>query len=110
MTDLKLPEFIQIAIDRVLKLRPEFMTQEGACGNCQLASEMLLYHLPLVWIDEAYLDYYFIDNTNLRGHVWCVIQGWNVDLTARQFDPLEPCPKIWRNPSCSVVVHESFSG
>jgi hypothetical protein len=28
-------------------------------------------------------------------HNWAVVEGYCIDLTARQFDEKEPCPKIW---------------
>lgn len=35
--------------------------------------------------------------TETPGHYCAHINGWNIDLTARQFEPSDDCPKIWQS-------------
>ncbi len=92
-----LPEHLQRAIDRVLAADPQFATKEGAKDCCVLASQLL--------IDEIKKEVRNADakKVKIQGsyyHVWVRVDDeWNIDLTARQFDPTAPCPKIWREAS-----------
>lgn len=81
------------AVNSVLLDHPEYMTKVGAAGKCVDASTQLLFKLDemLGFPINGYMDG---DNTP---HHWAVVENWCVDLTARQFNESESCPKVWLN-------------
>jgi hypothetical protein len=91
-----LPVYIQKAIRIVLKRHPEYQTKAGAFGNCVIASDELLFYIDqkLGNICDGYMDG-VSDYKGKGSHNWAVVEGYCIDLTARQFDEKEPCPKIW---------------
>jgi hypothetical protein len=93
-----LPQYIQQAIDFVLSNHPEYKTKLGAKGKCITATVQLLFKCDELANDmcDGYLD--GTNNHNDKGpHHWAVIEGYCIDLTARQFDEKDECPKIWIN-------------
>jgi hypothetical protein len=91
-----LPVYIQEAIRVVLKRHPEYKTKSGALGNCVIASDELLFYIDqkLGNICDGYING-VLDYKGKGFHNWAVVEGYCIDLTARQFDEKEPCPKIW---------------
>lgn len=81
------------AVNSVLFEHPEYLTKKGAYGKCVDASTQLLFKL-----DEMY-DFPingYVDGDK-RPHHWAVVENWCIDLTARQFNETDECPKIWLN-------------
>lgn len=112
MTDAMPPETIVSAVERFLSSFPEWREiseDESSYGDglCLHASDDLVNHVgagEVAWIisaattsttrtvlpDERYpMDVY-------TGHAVALIDGWAVDLTARQFAPELPFPFYWR--------------
>ena len=81
------------AVNCVLSKHPEYATMAGSRGKCVDASTELLFQL-----DEMYgfpVNGY-VDGDDTPHH-WTVVEGWCIDLTSRQFNESDPCPKIWFN-------------
>jgi hypothetical protein len=93
-----LPLYLQKAINDVLKRKPKYKTKKGALGNCVKASDELLIKCDELLDDDC--DGYLDGTADYKGfghHYWAVIEGYCIDLTARQFDENEKCPKIYKN-------------
>jgi hypothetical protein len=93
-----LPAYIQAAIEYVYDKHPEYKTPRGARGNCVMATDFLLFKCDEL-LGEELCDgrMVAVDDFYEKGpHAWADIEGWQIDLTARQFNPNEPCPKIWK--------------
>ena len=87
MKSEEIREKITEAVKKVLEGDPQFAEQKGAEDSCRYASERLIGGLK-----EAGLTGILIGN---RHHVWVKVDCWNIDLTARQFDPRLECPLYW---------------
>lgn len=93
MTEIIIPDYLKTAIFNVMHMHPEWGTKEGATGQCVFASDTLLFEC-----DELQGD--IVDGCVMgdnRPHHWAIVEGINIDLTARQFDEKEPFPKVWIN-------------
>lgn len=100
-----LPDYLQKAIRQVLTKHPEYKDAKGCDGKCIYASDNLLFTCDdLLDGDpndsDTLCDGILAGTQNYKGtgkpHHWAEIEGYGVDLTARQFDKNEPCPKIWK--------------
>lgn len=87
-----LPIYLQIAIRVILLRNPDYFVKDTAEGECRNATMKLLtlcHDLnPSITIENAYV---FGDPF----HAYAVVEGICVDLTARQFNQNNNCPKIW---------------
>jgi hypothetical protein len=97
-----LPHHISEAIKIVLERHPEYKTHQGALGKCVDASDELLFYIDqeLGVICDGYMDG-VVDYNGNGFHNWAVVEGYCIDLTARQFDKNDLCPKIWPCPKGS---------
>lgn len=103
MTIHDLPDYAQKAIEVVLKKHPEYNTPDGAWGECVTATDELLFACDI--IADKIVDGFMTGTDEPEHHHWAVIEGICVDLTAKQFNPHEPCPKIWKHvPEPSELI------
>lgn len=78
------------AINSVLKSDPQYADPKDCKDCCVMASVQLRDKLWKAGINATL--------TGEPGHAWVLTEdGFNIDLTARQFNELEPCPKIWKS-------------
>lgn len=85
-----IPSFIIQATNKVLQDDPWFADSVDCEDTCVMASKQLIDELKAIGISGAKMIGDFF-------HAWVYVDGWNIDLTARQFDKDAPCPKIWNN-------------
>lgn len=86
-----IPDYIQKAIDLTLSEHPEYQDPILSIGKCIEASDNLIDNVEIV-TDEVIGG--FMDGN--ENHHWAVINNlYCVDLTARQFNVSNECPKIW---------------
>lgn len=89
ITELNIPEPIINVINIILKSNPEYAHPDDSWGCCRRASVELQDALSKIGIQST--------RAYSPGHTWILTDdGFNIDLTARQFGASEPCPKIWK--------------
>ena len=105
-----LPELMQKAITKLIQKYPEIATRDGSKGRCVKISDELLIEMDEINMYncnchcEKLSECSHLVNGDVVGngdpimpHHWVWVDGWNIDLTARQFDENDLFPKIWRN-------------
>ena len=89
VTSFNIPDPIDQAIKSVLSTDPQYADPKDCVDCCVMASNQLIDELNKLGISGKLVGHYH--------HAWVLVDDYNIDLTARQFDPNEPCPKIWKN-------------
>lgn len=93
LTDL--PDPIREATIRAMESLKDFNidTPDGANGLCVTASDVVLD-----FYDQITNDYESegVIRSGTSLHSFAEIKGYGIDLTARQFNPHEPFPKLWK--------------
>lgn len=95
-----LPEWIKEGIETTIaKNILECLDPVKAKGNCLRMSDQLMYNLYEVGKESIspFINCKILYSIKPRPHFWLFIDGWHIDLTARQFNPNESCPKIWKD-------------
>lgn len=80
------PQPILDAIARVLQADPQFADAKDCVDCCVMASKSLIAELAAAGMKGELVGSY--------EHAWVLVDGFNIDLTARQFDENEPCPVL----------------
>jgi hypothetical protein len=108
-----LPETIRQSVEEtMLKNISRCLDPIKAKGNCLRISDELMLNLSEVG-KKPFIDCKIIHAKKPQPHFWIFVDGWHIDLTARQFDPKEPCPKIWKHEeidSSSLYTVEKGKG
>ncbi len=75
-----------------------------AKGNCLRVSNQLMYNLSEVGKDlvKPFDNCKILHTKKPQPHFWIFVDGWHIDLTARQFNENERCPKIWKDGEINV--------
>lgn len=69
-----------------------------AKGQCLRMSDELMLNLSEAG-KKAFIDCKIVFTRHPQPHFWIYVDGFHIDLTARQFNPHAPCPKIWKQNS-----------
>lgn len=99
------PHWLREPITDILKNNPQFADPIKSSGLCVVATDALLFHLDKIY--EGHLNGYMTGQLQPCHH-WAYVSGWNIDLTARQFDEHADCPKIWRATAMEVRIMGTF--
>ena len=95
-----LPEWIaEVVKETIAKNSSQCLDPVKAKGNCLRMSDQLLYNLSEVNKEAIvpFVNCKIMFRKKPHPHFWLLVDGWHIDLTAKQFDRNEPCPKIWRD-------------
>lgn len=91
-----LPEEIKRSVEETIKRNiPQCLDPIKAKGHCLRLSNELMLNLA----NEGklpFVDCKIVFTKRPQPHFWILVDGWHIDLTARQFNAYEPCPKIWK--------------
>lgn len=90
----ELPEWIKDPIRRLLYANPDFADPVECADQCLYASTTLIE-----LIREVMPEGTDIGTEGDFWHAFVKVDKWFIDLTARQFDPNQDCPKIWTDPN-----------
>lgn len=91
-----LPETVrQIVEETIANNTSQCLDPIKAKGQCLRMSDELMLNLSQVG-KRPFIDCKIIHTKKPYPHFWLFVEGWHIDLTARQFNPHEPCPKIWK--------------
>lgn len=101
----KFPITLQKCVNTVLK-EYDWSTKEKARYECRHAAELVCIciemirctHTPKPKVGGSYY------------HCWAKMGPWNIDLTARQFNPSEDYPKIWHDYEPSKAPYHAPDG
>jgi hypothetical protein len=97
----ELPETIRQSIEETISNNASrCLDPIKAKGQCLRMSDELMLNLSERGT-EAFADSKIIFTKKPYPHFWIYVDGWHIDLTARQFDPEAPCPKIWKGDEIS---------
>jgi hypothetical protein len=92
-----IPETIKHVIEETIsKNALQCLDPVKAKGNCLRISDQLMMNLYEVG-KKPFVDCKIIFAKKPHPHFWILVDDWHIDLTARQFNPKEPCPKIWKH-------------
>jgi hypothetical protein len=72
-----------------------------AKGQCLRVSDELMLNLADQGL-RPFVECKIVHTRQPKPHFWVYINGWHIDLTAKQFDPQEPCPKILKDDEVNV--------
>ena len=93
----ELPETIRQSVEETILNNPSrCLDPVKAKGQCLRMSDELMLSLAERG-KEAFLDSKIIFTKKPYPHFWIMVDGWHIDLTARQFNSNEPCAKIWKH-------------
>jgi hypothetical protein len=73
-----------------------------AKGHCLRMSHLLMLNLAEEG-KRPFVDCKIIHTKKPYPHFWIYVDGWHIDLTAKQFSPDQPCPKIWKDEDCNLT-------
>jgi hypothetical protein len=92
-----LPETIRKCVEETIAANISIcLDPKKAKGQCLRISDLLMLNLAEVG-KRPFIDCKIIHTKKPHPHFWIFVDGWHIDLTAIQFNPKEPCPKIWKN-------------
>jgi hypothetical protein len=92
-----IPRMIRRCIDETIKEnRSQCLDPIKAKGNCLRISHELMFKLSEVG-KSPFVDCKIIHSKKPYPHFWLLVEGWHIDLTAKQFNSQESCPKIWKH-------------
>jgi hypothetical protein len=66
-------------------------------GKCMMVSFQLFNNLVELGNLKPYEQVKILHAKNPKPHFWVWVEGYHIDLTAKQFEESEECPKIWIN-------------
>jgi hypothetical protein len=90
-------DWIQQSIEKTIsKNSLRCFDPQGSKGHCLRISDELMWNLVELGKKKPFVECKIIHRRKPNPHFWVCVDGLHIDLTARQFDPEEPCPKIWR--------------
>ncbi|WP_147205816.1 hypothetical protein [Segetibacter aerophilus] len=99
---LELPESIRQCVEETIAANPSnCLDPIKAKGHCLRISDLLMLNLAEQG-KKPFVDCKIIHTKKPYPHFWIYVDGWHIDLTARQFDPNAPCPKIWKDEDCNL--------
>jgi len=97
------PDWIQQSIENTIaKNGSRCLDPKGSKGHCLRISDELMWNLVELGKKKPFVECRIIHRRKPDPHFWISVDGLHIDLTARQFDPEEPCPKIWREENASA--------
>lgn len=97
-----LPEDIKKSIEKTIERNiPQCLDPAKAKGHCLRISNELMLTLAEAG-KKPFVDCKIIHARNPQPHFWILVDGWHIDLTARQFNTGERCPKIWKHEEVNV--------
>jgi hypothetical protein len=91
LTIRHLPNHIrEVLVSVMMDIRQRGINPEDPCdadGRCVVLSEDLIRKFT-----EKFIDSRMVGTST---HAFVKVEDYYIDLTARQFNPMEPYPKIW---------------
>jgi hypothetical protein len=98
----ELPETIKKCVDETIAANVSTcLDPVKAKGHCLRMSDVLMLNLAEAG-KKPFIDCKIIHTKKPYPHFWIYVDGWHIDLTAKQFNPDEPCPKIWKDEDYNV--------
>lgn len=98
----KLPETIRQCVEETIAANiSTCLDPVKAKGHCLRMSDLLMLNLAEAG-KKPFVDCKIIHTKKPYPHFWIYVDGWHIDLTAKQFNPDEPCPKIWKDEDCNL--------
>ncbi len=92
----ELPEAIwQVVKETIDDNRLRCLDPKKSIGRCLQVSHELMNNLAAIG-KTPFVDSKIIFRKTPKPHFWIAVDGFHIDLTARQFNPLEQCPKVWK--------------
>ncbi|HEY0056349.1 MAG TPA: hypothetical protein VGB63_13420 [Pedobacter sp.] len=92
----ELPEDIrQIVKETIVDNWLRCLDPEKSKGRCLQVSHELMNNLAAIG-KIPFVHSKLVFRHQPKPHFWLYVDGFHIDLTARQFSPLEQCPKVWK--------------
>jgi hypothetical protein len=92
----ELPEAIMNVVEETIANNSRCLDPDKARGRCLQISHELIFNLAMIG-KTPFTETKLVFTQKPNPHFWIYIDGWHIDLTARQFNPFEPCPKVWKH-------------
>ncbi|HEX8378582.1 MAG TPA: hypothetical protein VF602_12255 [Pedobacter sp.] len=92
----ELPEAILKVVEETITNNSKCLDPDKAKGRCLQISHELIFNLAIIG-KTPFTECKLIFKPKPHPHFWVYVEGWHIDLTARQFNPFEQCPKIWKH-------------
>ncbi|MCW3080802.1 hypothetical protein [Segetibacter sp.] len=98
----ELPETIRQCVEETIAANvATCLDPLKAKGHCLRMSDLLMLNLAEAG-KKPFVDCKIIHTKKPHPHFWLYVDGWHIDLTAKQFNPDAPCPKIWKDEDCNL--------
>lgn len=92
----ELPEAIlQVVNETIANNNSKCLDPINSRGRCLQMSHELMHNLAAIG-KIPFVDSKLLFRQKPKPHFWLCVDGFHIDLTARQFNPFEQCPKVWK--------------